>query len=307
MRSSIRVGARGSRLSRWQAHHVVSLLTEAWPELRVEIAIISTTGDQVLDTPLPLLGGKGVFTEEIEAELRAGRIDLAVHSLKDLPVDEPDGLVIGGTPARAEPGDVLISRSGHGLAELRAGATIGTSSPRRAAQLRHVRPDLQLVSIRGNVDTRIAKALDPSGPFDAIVLARSGLERLEQEAVIAEAIPFETMLPAPGQGALAIQCRDDPDMHALLAPINHPETAASTIAERAFLQGLGGGCSAPVGAYGWFSGETLHLHGRWLTSNGDTRIDVQSATDGGLAPDVARNAGRLLAERALSQGAGVIL
>jgi len=305
MQAIIRVGARGSRLSLWQAHHVADLLKRAWPGLAVEVTVISTTGDRVLDTPLPLLGGKGVFTQEIEAELRDGRIDLAVHSLKDLPVEDPDGLVIGGTPARAEPGDVLISRSGRGLADLPAGATVGTSSPRRAAQLRHARPDLQMASIRGNVDTRIAKALDPSGPFDAIVLARSGIERLEQAAVITEIIPLEIMLPAPGQGALAIQCRDDPQMHALLAPINHAETAAATIAERAFLQGLGGGCSAPVGAYGSFSGGTLHLHGRWLTPDGATRIDVRSTTNDGRDPATARDAGRELAEQALAQGAAV--
>ena len=305
MARTIRVGARGSRLSRWQADHVAGLLERAWPDVTVEIRIISTTGDRVLDTPLPLLGGKGVFTQEIEAELRTGEIDLAVHSLKDLPVDDPEGLVIGGIPERADPGDVLISRNGLRLAELPAGATIGTSSPRRASQLLHLCPDLQMASIRGNVDTRIAKALDPDGPYDAIVLARSGIDRMGQEAVITENLSLDVMLPAPGQGALGIQCRDDADTHALLAPINHAQSAAATVAERAFLQGLGGGCSAPVGAYGWFEGSTLHLHGRWLTVDGVRQVELRSVTDDGATLDAAREAGYALARQVMVRRAGV--
>lgn len=284
---------------------MAELLERAWPDVTVEIKIISTTGDRVLDTPLPLLGGKGVFTQEIEAELRTGQIDLAVHSLKDLPVDDPEGLVIGGIPERAAPGDVLISRSGLHLAELPAGATIGTSSPRRASQLLHLRPDLQTASIRGNVDTRIAKALDPNGPYDAIVLARSGIDRMGQESVITEDLPLEVMLPAPGQGALGIQCRDDAEAHALLAPVNDAQSAAATVAERAFLQGLGGGCSAPVGAYGRFEGETLHLLGRWLTGDGVSQIEGRSTTANGTAIEMAREAGYALAREIMAQRPGI--
>lgn len=305
MPRTIRVGARGSRLSLWQANHVIGLLRNAWPGLGIELVTISTRGDRVLDTPLPLLGGKGVFTEEIEAALRDGTIDFAVHSLKDLPVDEPEGLTIGAIPERGAPSDLLVSRSGSGLAGLPQGAVIGTSSPRRGAQLRNARPDLQLRSIRGNVDTRIAKALDPDGEYDAIVLAQSGVERLGKLETAAETLPLDVMLPAPGQGALAIQCRPDDEVLALLAPINHAETALATAGERALLSGLGGGCSAPIGAYGWFEGADLHLRGRWLSEDGSGRIDREIVSADCTIRERAEVTGRELARQMLEAGAGV--
>lgn len=305
MPRTIRVGARGSRLSLWQANHVIDLLRTAWPELAIELVTISTRGDRVLDTPLPLLGGKGVFTEEIEAALREGAIDFAVHSLKDLPVDEPEGLTIGAIPQRGAPGDLLVSRSGSGLSGLPQGAVLGTSSPRRGAQLLNARPDLQLRSIRGNVDTRIAKALDPAGEYDAIVLAQSGVERVDKLDSAAEVLALDVMLPAPGQGALAIQCLQDPELLALLAPISHSETEFATVAERAVLSGLGGGCSAPIGAYGWFAGADLHLRGRWLSEDGAQRIDQEIVSADCTTRERAEVTGRELARQMLEAGASV--
>lgn len=296
------MGARGSRLSLWQANHVIGLLRAAWPNLDVELVTISTRGDRVLDTPLPLLGGKGVFTEEIEAALHSGEIDFAVHSLKDLPVEEPEGLTIGATPTRAAAGDLLVSRSGVGLRNLPEGAVIGTSSPRRSAQLLHARPDFQTRSIRGNVDTRIAKALDPAGEYDAIVLAQSGVERLDQLAAATELLPLDLMLPAPGQGALAIQCRPDSRSLELLAPVDDQPTRFAVIAERAMLQGLGGGCSAPVGAYAQVTGTSLALRGRWLSGDGVICIE-DSFTGECTTREDAETIGLKLAQQLINAGA----
>jgi hydroxymethylbilane synthase len=170
-RRVLRLGTRGSALARWQTDHVADLLAAAWPGLALEVVVLHTQGDRLLDTPLPLVGGKGAFTAELEAALRRGEIDLAVHSLKDLPTAMPVGLVLGAVPARADPSDVLVSRGGYRLETLPQGATVGTSSRRRAAQLLHHRPDLRLLDVRGNVDTRLGKALDPDGPYDALLLA----------------------------------------------------------------------------------------------------------------------------------------
>ncbi|MEA2527477.1 MAG: hydroxymethylbilane synthase [Thermomicrobiales bacterium] len=302
-RTSIRIGARGSILSRRQAAEVSEGLRAAWPDLVVEVEVISTTGDRVLETPLPLLGGKGAFTEDLEAALLDGRIDLAVHSLKDLPTREISGLIVGALTERASVVDVLISRSGAGLFDLPVGATIGTSSPRRSAQLLRARSDFRSISIRGNVDTRIRKALDPTGEFDAIVLARAGLERLSRLDVVTQELSLDVMLPAPGQGALAIQCRDEPEMKELLAPLHHTETALATLAERSFLAGLGGGCSAPVAAYGRFEDGEFRLDGRVGTTDGSHQVDVKWA---GPCPDeaAATEAGLVLAQEAIALGAG---
>ena len=248
-RKSIRLGSRKSKLALWQTHHVCDLLQAAWPGLKVEIQIISTTGDQILDTPLPLIGGKGVFTAELEAALREGAIDAAVHSLKDLPTESPPGLTVGATPHRVRPDDVLISREGYQLDTLPRGATVGTSSRRRAAQLLHLRPDLQMADIRGNVPTRIDKGLAEDGPYDAIILAYAGLERLGLLEATSQVLPLGQMLPAPGQGALGIQCRDEAESLALLAPLNDISTNVAVTAERTFLSGLGGGCAMPIAAY----------------------------------------------------------
>lgn len=304
--TTIRFGTRGSDLALWQTKYVMSLLHAASPAVQVDYEIISTKGDQVLDTPLPLLGGKGLFTAELEAGLHSGRIDGAVHSLKDLPTEQPEGLAIGAITVRAIVNDALISRHGYTLRSLPAGARIGTSSYRRASQLLYRRPDLQMIDIRGNVGTRISKAMDENGPYDAILLACAGLHRLGQTEVISETIDIEDLLPAPGQAAIAVQTRDEDSTRATLAPVHHQETAFCVTAERAFLAGLGGGCSVPVAAYAtWQDGE-LSLHGRVNSRDGREQIDVRIQTSVSVIED-AQAAGAKLADEARSQGAQGIL
>lgn len=302
---TIRIGTRGSALARWQTDHVAGLLHAAHPELRIEIIVLTTHGDRVLDTPLPLIGGKGVFTAELEAALRNYEIDVAVHSLKDLPTDDPEGIVIGAVPQRAAVEDVLVSRGGHTLDRLPNGATVGTSSRRRAAQLRHARPDIHCIDLRGNVDTRLRKALDMDGPYDAILLARAGLERLEHAGAISQVLPLEVMLPAPGQGALAIQCRDEAALLTLLKPLEDTQARLAVTAERAFLAGLGGGCSVPVAAYGAIADGRLTLRGRVTSVGGGQQIDA--SLSGEPSMHGAADLGRRLAEHALQLGAAAIL
>jgi len=248
--SAVTVGTRGSALARRQTERVIELLAEAWPGLVCEATPIVTHGDrtQASGEPLPEIGGKGLFTAELEEGLRTGEIDLAVHSLKDLPAEDAPGVTVGAVCLREDARDCLVARNGLGLAELPSGAVVGTSSLRRAAQLGALRPDLELRSIRGNVDTRVRKVRE--GEFDAVVLAAAGVRRLGLEDAVSEWLPLETMLSAPGQGALAVQCRaGDAPLLTLLAAIDDPGTRAATTAERAFLRALGGGCTAPVGAY----------------------------------------------------------
>lgn len=297
----LRFGTRGSKLARWQTDHVLSLL----PDGSGEIEVIQTKGDRVLDTPLPLIGGKGLFTAELEAALHENRIQCAVHSLKDLPTEQPAGLALGAILKRAPVGDVLISRTGKGLLDLPHHATIGTSSRRRAAQLLRARPDLQLLDIRGNVDTRIQKALDPSGPYDAILLAHAGLERLGYGNVITQILPFDVMLPAPGQGAIAVQCRDDAEIVTALAPLHDLATAQAVTAERSFLAALGGGCSLPLAAYAHLEGSTLTLTARVLSLDGTRCIEV-TGTASPSGSD-AEALGAQLADEAKAQGATELL
>lgn len=300
---TVRLGTRGSALARWQTDYVAGLLRAAWPGLTCVVEVIQTVGDRVLDTPLPLIGGKGVFTAELEAALRSGAIDLAVHSLKDLPVEMPDGLALGAVPERAAAADVLVSRASFTLETLPAGATVGTSSRRRAAQLLYTRPDLRIADLRGNVDTRIRKALASDGPYDAIVLAQAGLTRLGYQDVVSQILLLETMLPAPAQGALGIQCRDEAVTLDLLAPLDHLPTRRAVNAERAFLAGLGGGCSVPVAALARVDGDEVTLHGRVTAPDGSQQIDV---SDDALAAE-AVELGRQLAHQAFRLGAGAIL
>jgi hydroxymethylbilane synthase len=303
----LRLGTRGSALARWQTDYIAARLQEAWPGLEVEIVVLHTQGDRILDKPLPLIGGKGLFTAELEEALHNGSIDLAVHSLKDLPTEMPPGLVMGAIPVRAPVHDVLVSRHGVGLDALPEGATIGTSSRRRAAQIRHRFPHFQMADIRGNVDTRVRKALEAEGPYDAIVLARAGMERLAHGDAITEILPLDLMLPAPGQGALAVQCRDDQVLRTLLAPLDHHPTRAAVEAERGFLAGLGGGCAVPIAALAHVEerdgGALLRVRGRVTALDGSRQIEVEVTGD----LHAPRALGERLAERAREEGAAVLL
>ncbi len=293
MHQILRIGTRGSRLALWQAEHIRQRLLQHWPDIEVELVTFTTRGDRELRKPLPEIGGKGLFTAELEEALRAGRIDIAVHSLKDLPTDLPADLIVGAIIQREDPHDVLISRHHLSLDALPPNPTIGTSSNRRAAQVRLARPDARILPLRGNVDTRVRKALDPDGPYDAIILARAGVARLGLEAHIAQVLPFDVMLPAPGQGALAVQCRaGDERVLNLLAPLDDAATRAAVLAERAFLQGLGGGCAKPVAALGELRNGRLHLRGLLVTDDG-----VPIRVEGDAAPEDAEALGHALAER----------
>jgi hydroxymethylbilane synthase len=299
---TLTLGTRPSQLARWQTDFVAAALEAAWPGLRTAIEVYTTRGDRELSRPLPEIGGKGLFTAEIETALRAGDIDLAVHSLKDLPIAEGEGLTIGAVVERADAYDVLVSRHGLALTELPSGPRIGTSSPRRAAQILAARPDAQIVPIRGNVDTRLRKAATEE--YDAVVLAAAGLVRLELENHITERLPLDIMLPAPAQGALAVQCRSDDDVIlSLLLPIHHLPTWRAVTAERAFLEGLGGGCAVPVAAHAAGDGPRLQLRG--LVAGLDGRQVVRVDSDGSADDPVGL--GHCLAQEALAQGASELL
>ena len=247
------IGSRGSQLALWQARHIAARLEELGEQTRIEI--IKTTGDKITDVPLAQVGGKGLFTKEIEEALLAGSIDLAVHSLKDMPAALPAGLTLAAFPKREDPRDALIGRT---LAELRSGDKVGTSSLRRAAQLHALGLGLAIETLRGNVDTRLRK-LD-GGQYDAIVLAAAGLRRLGWENRITELLDPAVMCPAPGQGALAIETRDDGRaVQQLAVKLDHAETRAAVTAERALLAVLEGGCQVPIGAYAQLEGSSIHL------------------------------------------------
>ena len=301
---TLRGGTRSSRLARWQTARVMDALHRS-AGARCEAVPIATEGDRVLDRPLPEIGGKGVFTEALEVALRDGTIDFAVHSLKDLPVDGADDLVIAAVYERADPRDVVIAREGHTLAGLPPGATVATSSTRRIAQLRLARPDLAIVPLRGNVDTRVQRA--QAGEVDAIVIAAAGVERLGLQHTITEYLPFDVMLPAPGQGALAIQCRArDGVTRRLLGALEDPVARATTTAERTFLAALGGGCAAPIAALGEVreagTGRRLHLRGlvaspdgaRAVRVSGGAPLNEPAALAARLAQDAIALGGRAL-------------
>ncbi len=300
---TITIGTRTSTLALWQTNHVIDRLQALWPGLIGQLQPFVTQGDKSLDKPLPVIGGKGLFTAELERSLLAGEIDLAVHSLKDLPVEDAPGLTIGAITSRADVRDAVVARHGWTLATLLPGAVVGTSSTRRAAQLQALRPDLVIRSIRGNVETRIRKTL--TGDYDATLLALAGLERLDLLDHVTERLPLDVMLPAPGQGALAVQCRaDDQATLSLLAALDDAPVRAAVSAERAFLHALGGGCSAPVAAYAqvrtvdrkpW-----LHLQALVAASDGQKIVRVTGEVEG---LDSAILLGEGLAEQALHQGA----
>ncbi len=257
--TTLRLGTRGSQLALTQAGIVADRLTAAAPGVQVDLVTITTDGDRDQSTPLDEGERPGWFTTAIQQALQRGDIDLAVHSLKDLPTRRPQGLVIAAVPLREDPRDALISRSGQPLRALSPGAVVGTGSPRREAQLREIRPDLQVRPIRGNVETRLRKVRD--GEYDAAVVALAGLRRLRLESEAAEVFGLEEMLPAPGQGALAVECRAaDAELRQLLARIDDPQVRLAVTAERAFLAAIEGGCSFPAAAFAEHFGSTLKLH-----------------------------------------------
>jgi len=294
---------RPSKLARWQTDYVINVLKSLHPDLECEEKIITTQGDKILDKPLPEIGGKGLFTQELESELLNGDVHCAVHSLKDLPVENRTGLTIGCIPVRAEVRDALISANGYTLATLPNGASVGTSSLRRAAQILSLRPDFKTESLRGNVDTRLRKAMD--GQYDAIILAGAGLTRLGLDNYVTEWLSLDVMLPAPGQGALAVQCRtDDKETLALLSKFEDEATRKAVIAERAFLSGLGGGCAVPVAAYATVESQTpkvINLTGLVIAKDGKRMVNVVGAGTDALA------LGQRLANEAIANGANEIL
>jgi hydroxymethylbilane synthase len=290
------IGSRGSQLALWQARWIAARLAEAGHETHIEI--IKTTGDKITDVPLAKVGTKGLFTKEIEEALLDGRIDLAVHSLKDLPTELPAGLTIAAIPPREDARDAMV---GAKLSNLPAGAVVGTSSLRRAAQLRAIRPDLAIESIRGNLDTRVRK-LD-EGQYHAIVLAAAGLTRLGWAHRIAETLPPELMCPAVGQGALAVETRETGDGYAVCAVLDDPAARAAVTAERAVLASLGGGCQVPIGAHAVITGDELWMAGVVVSPDG-TRI-VRLIEQGAVRD--AEEIGRRLGSALLAEGAREIL
>ncbi len=293
---------RPSALARWQTQWVIHALQKLHPHLECEEKVITTQGDKILDKPLPEIGGKGLFTQELESELLNGDVHCAVHSLKDLPVENPVGLTVGCIPARAEVRDTLISKDGYTIATLPKNASVGTSSLRRAAQILSLRPDVHTESLRGNVETRLRKAMDSQ--YDAIILAGAGLTRLGLNHHVTEWLSLDVMLPAPGQGALAIQCRaDDQATLSLLAALEDGSTRKAVTAERAFLSGLGGGCAVPVAAYAVTSEQSsvISLTGLVISEDGKKIVKVHDEGNDAL------ELGKRLADKAIAQGADEIL
>jgi hydroxymethylbilane synthase len=302
MNVPLRIGTRGSPLALWQARHVAELLRPLAAPRPVELVEIETSGDVVRDLPLSQIGGDGVFTKEIQRALLDNRVDVAVHSLKDLPTTLVPELVLGAVPPRGPSGDAFVSRRHARFDDLPQGAVVGTSSLRRRSQALHRRPDLQLVNVRGNVGTRLSR-LDGSD-LDALILAQAGLERLGLGANITELLDPLWMLPAVGQGALGLECRaDDKTTRSLLAPLNDAATRQAVLAERAMLRGLGGGCLVPVGAAAAVRDGRLALRGVVLPPDGTARV---AAEESGPAEESEAVGGRL-AEALLAAGARELL
>ena len=302
MPRSIRIGTRGSALAAQQTQITVAMLKAAWPDLRVDIIEIRTTGDRIQDVPLAKIGDKGLFVKEIEEALLNRRIDWAVHSVKDLPSELPNGLSVSMVAARSDPRDVLVARQGLTLSTLPEKAVLGTSSLRRRAQLLHWRPDLAIVPVRGNVDTRLRK-LETDG-LDGIVVAAAGLMRMGWEARISEFIPPEICLPAVGQGALGVEMRrDDEEAQTLFAPLTSAVTQATVTAERSFLARLQGGCQVPIAAWAVAEREQLYLRGMISDINGLTLLRGERW---GILP-APEQLGEDLAEALLRRGGDAIL
>ena len=299
---TIKIGTRGSPLAVWQAGWVRSRILALNPQYEVELVKIKTMGDKITDVPLARVGGKGLFVKEIETALLEGRIDLAVHSMKDVPADIPQGLCIGAVPERENPADALISRNGNSFEDLPKSARLGSSSLRRGAQVLHARPDVTVHPLRGNLDTRIRK-LETEG-LDAIIVAAAGVKRLGLEARITEYLPETIMLPAIGQGALAIETREDDDStRSLIVPLDHRETRLAVKCERAFLARLEGGCQVPIAARAKIVGDELELTG--LVAEVDGSVLLRETITGPV--DQPEKLGVELANRLLKKGGREIL
>ncbi|SDU03799.1 hydroxymethylbilane synthase [Desulfobacula phenolica] len=289
-------------LALWQANFIKSEIERLFPDLEVGLKIIKTTGDQITDRPLAMVGGKGLFVKEIETALLNNDIDLAVHSMKDMPGELPQGLIIGAIPKRENPFDVLISNGSRMLAEYKKGAKIGTSSLRRASQIKHIRPDLTIESIRGNLDTRIKKL--KSGEYDAIVLAAAGLIRLEQESQITEYLDETIMIPAVGQGALCIETRaNDDDIALIMEKLDHYDTRICVTGERAFLKQIEGSCHIPVACFGKIENNNVVLTAVVASEDGKELIKEQLVSP----MDKMELNGRILADKVLEKGGKKIL
>ena len=302
MKNKLVLGSRGSELALWQTNHVKSALEKHFPEVNIEVKIIKTTGDKLLDVALAKIGDKGLFTKQIENALLSNEIDLAVHSLKDLQTVQPKGLCIGAVSKREKPNDVLISKNYSPIDDLPKNAKVATGSLRRKSQLLHYRKDLQIFEIRGNVPTRLEKFAESD--LDAMILAYAGVHRLKLDEHIAEIIPFEIMLPAVGQGAMAIEIReDDAELSEMLKILDDKETRLCITAERAFLRTLEGGCQVPIGANAVIENEIIRLEGMVGSLNGS--VNLRQSISGEKSE--AANLGFRLAQNLIEKGANKIL
>lgn len=302
MTETVRIATRKSPLALWQAEFVKAELLRYHPHIQVELVPMSTRGDKILDTPLAKVGGKGLFVKELEVAMLAGEADIAVHSMKDVPMEFPEGLELAAICEREDPRDAFVSNQYQSLEELPAGAVVGTSSLRRQCQLRERYPHLQIKDLRGNVNTRLAK-LD-AGEYAAIILATAGLVRLEMAERITKRLATEDSLPAGGQGAVGIEARsNDPRIKALLAPLHHPVTACCVTAERAMNRQLQGGCQVPIACFAELDNGQIHLRG--LVGSVDGATILRDEIHG--AAEKAEQLGVALADRLLEQGAGEIL
>ncbi|MBE1300474.1 MAG: hydroxymethylbilane synthase [Alteromonadaceae bacterium] len=302
MKRKIRIATRKSALAMWQANYVKDALLDHHDEIEVELVPMVTKGDKILDTPLAKVGGKGLFIKELEVAMQEGRADLAVHSMKDVPVELPQGFGIHAICEREDPSDAFVSNTFDDLASLPNNAVVGTSSLRRQCQLRRIRPDLQIKDLRGNVNTRLAK-LD-AGEFDAIILASAGLKRLGFDERIAQKIDAELILPAVGQGAVGIECRsDDVELIGLLSVLHHSATATRVLAERSLNARLQGGCQVPISSYAELVNNQIFLRGRVGTPDGDKLLFAE----GNAAPEEYEVLGIKVANALLAQGADEIL
>jgi hydroxymethylbilane synthase len=300
-RDHLVIGTRGSKLALWQSEYIKARLEET-AGVSVSLKVIKTTGDKILDVPLAKVGGKGLFTKELEVELMAGTVDLCVHSMKDVPTELPEGCVIAAMPERVDPRDVIVSGAGYDLTTLPDGARLGTSSLRRRAQAVHLRPDLEIVDVRGNLDTRMRKAED--GELHAVILASAGITRMGWAERITSYIPVTQMVPAVGQGAIGVEIREDDEfMRHVMEAIGHPETMECVTAERVVMRMLEGGCQVPIGAYARYEEGTLVMDALVGSIDGTRIVREQLCGDAGEP----RALGEAMVERLRSLGADDIL